>query len=822
MTVINTNISALSAQQNLNKVNADVDKAMERLSSGLRINSAADDAAGLTIVSRMESQIRGLNQAIRNASDGISLSNTAEGAMEEIESMLQRMRELSVQAANTTYTDTDRQNLNLEIDQLIAEIDRVVGTTIFNDKKLLDGSYAGDLQIGLLGNETLNVNINNMATNALGSVSGAAVSQGITSNSIEGKLATTTKAQMTFNGNDTYNFTLVARTAANGTGAAGTYNISGTVNASNGAQDIVEKINAALRASGAASDAADSIKVSYNNRTVTIENNYGGEIAVQQTGGASYAASGSTINFSTIVGGTNSDTVVLGDSSLVTDKVSNTGGVTGLSGATQAVASAVVVTASNITSTTDFSIILESGGETYSFTSGTISTTAAADMATAFLTNATGSSSTGGTADLGGYTFATASGGGFEIKRTDGADFTIKLASAEASGATLTSDISSALVTTSALTVNDGDALEDSVMFLDLIGADNYSFKISEGTTATATISFQYTGTEASLSLAASTIKNAIANVSGFTETYDVDVKDGRIRITNQDSGDFDLSAFSSTGDGKIAASNEVGQGSAALLDDVTFATVATASAAGTATATQVNLGFSGNDRYSFTISDGSGTATVGLTGVGSKMLSTTTSTTGSAAVIEMKAAIENALQIAGLDDTISVVAGATSSTGPDELILKHSLGREIKIDNFFSQEDGILKVEAGGTGSAASTGMTKFLDDGGASRTVIAGISVASATDANAAIDVIDRAIEDIAAERAKLGAITNRLDHTINNLGNIVVNTSASKSAILDADFATETSNLTKSQILSQAATSMLAQANQSKQSILALLQG
>jgi len=117
---------------------------------------------------------------------------------------------------------------------------------------------------------------------------------------------------------------------------------------------------------------------------------------------------------------------------------------------------------------------------------------------------------------------------------------------------------------------------------------------------------------------------------------------------------------------------------------------------------------------------------------------------------------------------------------------------------------------------------MTKFLDDGGASRTVVAGISVATSTDANEAIDVIDRAIEDIAAERAKLGAITNRLDHTINNLGNIVVNTSASKSAILDADFATETSNLTKSQILSQAATSMLAQANQSKQSILALLQG
>ena len=816
MTVINTNISALSAQQNLKNVNAGVDKAMERLSSGLRINSAADDAAGLTIVSRMEAQIRGLNQAIRNASDGISMSNTAEGAMEEIESMLQRMRELSVQAANTTYTDTDRQNLNLEVDQLVAEIDRIVGTTIFNDQKLLDGSYSGDLQIGLLGNETLNVQINNMATNALGSVSGAAVSQGITSNSIAGQLATTTKATLTFNGNDTYKFTLVAPTAKS---ASASFDIVATVNASNGAQDVVEKINAALRASGAPADAADTIKVSYSGRTVTIENTYGEDVKVQKTSGAEFAASGSTISFATIVGDSGSNNSVLGSNGLVKSEVTNTGGVTVTSGATTATASDIVLTGSGVTANTNFSIVLTSGGVDYAFTSGTGSSDAAT-LATAFLTAATGSSSTGGTASLGGYTFATAASGGFKISRADGADFSVKFGSGNtASGATLTSDISSAVVSTSALDVTDGDPLEKSSMYLDLIGADKYTFKITD-TANTATISIDYTNDAASLALAASTIKNAISN-AGITN-FDAEVVDGRIKITDGDSGSFKLTNFASTGDGKIAASNETGQGTSALLDDVTYATAATAVSAGVAVSTKVNLEFSTNDRFSFTISDGEATATVATTGIGAKSLAGTgTSATGTNAITEMKAAIEHALEVAGLDDTITVSTAAVASS-PDRIILTHSLGREVTIDNFKSENDGILKVEAGGSGASASTGMTKFLDDGGASRTVVAGISVGTTTDANEAIDVIDRALEDIAAERAKLGAITNRLDHTINNLGNIVVNTSASKSAIQDADFASETSNLTKSQILSQAATSMLTQANQSKQSILALLQG
>ena len=167
MTVINTNTAAINAQYNLSKVQSAMDDAMSALSSGKRITSAADDAAGLSIVTRMESQVRGLNQAMRNAADGQSMVDTAEGAMDEITNMLQRMRELALQAANGTNTLQDRTNINSEVSQLKSEIDRVVSTTTFNGQSLLDGSYADKkLQIGYKAPETLGVTIGNFDTTA--------------------------------------------------------------------------------------------------------------------------------------------------------------------------------------------------------------------------------------------------------------------------------------------------------------------------------------------------------------------------------------------------------------------------------------------------------------------------------------------------------------------------------------------------------------------------------------------------------------------------------------------------------------------------------
>jgi flagellin len=149
MTVIGTNVAAQRSLNASRTAELSLSKAMERLSTGKRINNAADDAAGLAVASRMTAEVRGLNMAIRNANDGISLAQTAEGGMNEIGSMLQRMRELAVQSASGTLTDADRTNLQAEVTELIAQIDDVATRTKFNDVSLLDGTNATiDVQTG--------------------------------------------------------------------------------------------------------------------------------------------------------------------------------------------------------------------------------------------------------------------------------------------------------------------------------------------------------------------------------------------------------------------------------------------------------------------------------------------------------------------------------------------------------------------------------------------------------------------------------------------------------------------------------------------------
>jgi flagellin len=138
---INTNTMSLNAQRNLNSSQNALQTSLQRLSSGMRINSAADDAAGLAIADRMTSQIRGLNQAVRNANDGISVAQTAEGALQESSNILQRMRELAVQSANATNSATDRKALDAEVQQLKTELNRISNTTSFNGLNLLDGTY---------------------------------------------------------------------------------------------------------------------------------------------------------------------------------------------------------------------------------------------------------------------------------------------------------------------------------------------------------------------------------------------------------------------------------------------------------------------------------------------------------------------------------------------------------------------------------------------------------------------------------------------------------------------------------------------------------
>ncbi|MDA9719134.1 flagellin [Betaproteobacteria bacterium] len=227
--VINTNLKSLIAQDSSNINNRKLSTSMERLSTGNKINSAKDDSAGLAISTRMDSQIRGLNMAVKNAYDTVSLTETAEGAMEEVTNMLQRMRELALQAANDTNSDLDRRYIQDEIDQLAAEIDRVSDTTQFNSINVLDGSYNSKVfQIGSNESQTMNISIGSMHTSTLGVATSNSAAASIQKNSssssaaggnaaVEGAVAqgtapTNTVVNLKFlnnSGSDAYTFKVV-------------------------------------------------------------------------------------------------------------------------------------------------------------------------------------------------------------------------------------------------------------------------------------------------------------------------------------------------------------------------------------------------------------------------------------------------------------------------------------------------------------------------------------------------------------------------------------------------------------------------------------
>ncbi|PJC91305.1 flagellin [Aeromonas lusitana] len=171
---INTNTSSLNAQRNLMNTTKSLDTSYTRLASGLRINSAKDDAAGLQISNRLTSQVNGLDQGNRNANDGISLAQTAEGAMDEVTGMLQRMRTLAQQSANGSNSAKDREALQKEVDQLGSEINRISTDTTFAGTKLLDGSYSGSFQVGADANQTIGFSLNQSAGFSISGIAAAA------------------------------------------------------------------------------------------------------------------------------------------------------------------------------------------------------------------------------------------------------------------------------------------------------------------------------------------------------------------------------------------------------------------------------------------------------------------------------------------------------------------------------------------------------------------------------------------------------------------------------------------------------------------------
>jgi len=221
--VINTNVASLNSQRNLSDSQNSLSTSLQRLSTGLRINSAKDDAAGLAITERMTSQIRGLNQAARNANDAISLAQTAEGAMGQSTDLLQRIRELSVQSANASNSSSDRAALQQEVGQLISELDRVATSTQFNGLNLLDGSFkAQQFQVGANANQTISVDVDSLRTSDIGeTVNSSSDVTGVTAGT-----ATTTGAS-TGGGFSSGAYVLDAYTgvSANGNTVGGSYDV---------------------------------------------------------------------------------------------------------------------------------------------------------------------------------------------------------------------------------------------------------------------------------------------------------------------------------------------------------------------------------------------------------------------------------------------------------------------------------------------------------------------------------------------------------------------------------------------------------------------
>ena len=685
MTSINTNVGALVAQKNMDQNAKSLDQALERLSSGLRINSAADDAAGSAIASKMEAQVRSLGVAIRNSNDAISLTQTAQGALGEIENMLQRMRELSVQAGNSTLNSSDRTQIQAEVDQLSAEIESIAKQTNFNGNKLLDGSKSAiNFQIGVNGSDSLKVDLENATVTSLGlgtSVSTAS----ITTRRLEAIAADIAAADIKINGQNfsaadvdvdsTTNFSADGRLDATGFGDA-----DNSANGGKVANTIAQIINSNSHIHGATATAFNKV-----------------------VGNGTFALTG-TIDINDVTINVDSSTSLADFVKAVNENVS---------GLTASLDGNKIV----FENTDGDEIVIANGG-----------------------------AEIGMTDDIyGGYV---------TISNIDGSDVKIEAGSVENGYGTAAAGEQSDLASLGFNEINGTTVYSTVVTSSAIAASDNIKINgVAIGDSAS--------GSAADKALA---INNANAGVTAFATTYvkaavtpaqiasatDMTINGITVNISAQTSVSTVVSTINTTltGQSDVVASMD-SDGLLVLSSNSGQNIVVTSTAATTLfTAPQSANG------EGFTLTGSNFTAYGTLT---------LTSNDGSTIVIE---------------------DGETDAhTGLDKLGL------------MAQSEDASTKVT---------------------------GLAVLTEAQATASLSAIDSAIEKVSTFRASFGAYENRIDAVINNLTTLQTNTDAARSRIEDADFAAETSNLTKSQILSQAATSMLAQANASKQNLLALLQG
>jgi flagellin len=641
------------------------EEAIERLSSGLRINNAADDASGSAIASKMEAQVRSLGVAIRNGHDAISMTQTAEGALGEMENILQRVRELAVQAGNSTLSTSDRTAIQEEVTALTSEMNSIASTTNFNGVKLLDGTNTSvDFQIGTSSSDQLNVTLESSKASDLG-LMGSTGANVLTSSRIE---------LVDVSGFD------VDAIKINGQNAVVTQSAT-LVGSTTAAKLLADAINTNTHGHGAVATAFNRVEGAEMgaNFDMTATFTVGGvEIAIQDDmQGVVDAINQNVAGVNAELGGNNS-LVLFNDS-----------------GASIAIAG---------TSPTGVGLVADTYEGFYSLENvdGSDVTVELGNLANGYVQEATALP-----ANLNAY----------GLNETDGAGHTKSIS--------VTSDN---LSTTDQITVN--------------------------GVLVGATLQNSAQAKAAAI--------NLVSEESGVT------AKATTTMFLNLDFGVTPTDASFEVNGTAIAVSTS---------DDVqeVAAAINTADVGVYATATSTGL--------------------MQLFDAGGRNIT-----------IDMSSL--NTFVTGGSDaDNLAIATGASMiAYGNIELTAKD--GGHIQLEDGTLTNTGLAKLglEAASEMATSQSG----------------GVNVSTLAGATSSLESIDAAIDKLSGFRASFGAVENRIDAKINNLTTLKVNTQAAQSRIEDADFAAETTNMTKAQILSQAATSMLAQANSSKQNLLALLQG
>ena len=734
MTVINTNVKAIVAQESMRSVNLKLATAMERLSTGLRINSAKDDAAGLAISERMNAQVRGFGMAIKNANDGLSMAQTADGAYGEVSSMLQRMRELAVQASNGAMGPLDRKSIQLEIDELKAEIENVATKTHFNNIPLLDGTATGvTLQVGANEGDTIEIGFDSVRTKDIGSGLRPALSS---SSGTNGTLDAFEAGDLLING------VLV------GASLATDDNSSYEATAGDSAASAIAKVAAINKVSEQSGVYArvDNTTVMGSTMTDTPAVTTGGIIQINGVNTAVFALSddnetnrqniANAINFISAQSGVRAEntgddqngvTLIADDGRNITVSFLDDTGVaggpfttlnTGLASEDTYIGSYSLYSTMSQPITIDHQIGSDISG------TGLRMGTFQPDIATVVTLERSG----GGTIDGAGNVA-----------------------------------IEPLAVGTTPDTTNVG-VLSGDTLVINGIGID-----AARATDDTSSISTTASAKSASAIAIAAAI-NKKTEMHGVTAIAEPTV----VRSTA-------ASAFTAF-DGSAEIS----------LNGIEFSV-------GTVSRSSVMEGI---NSYS------------GQTGVVARAFGE-----GIELVAEdgrnIVIAIENTISAANIGLSGVNIPTAAAGLDEDDGAVFYSTVR-LTSDDAFTVERG----SEGGT-SFEALGFREGTFGGTNTGIKIADLDVSTQEGAQTAITAVDAALEDVLAAQARSGAYQNRLDAIVNVLSESTENITASRSRILDADYALEATNMAKAQIVSQAANAMLAQANQSQQSVLQLLQ-